>query len=300
MTLPDTPKKWAIHISNIIQHVQKTSGENFYPIKVQEIACELSKTFCPDEPIVEVCGRDLPERFEGAIFKTEKGWVLLYNNKIRSQGRINFTLAHEFGHYLLHRADLGEGVQCSRQDMMRWDTEYGQRESQANQFASFLLIPRNLFEERLKSRPLNMHVFQEIAESFGVSLTAVLLKWIEFTSKRAMLVVAKDGFIDWAYSSGNLYKSGVFLRSKQETIELPPASLAARKDNLFDNETGTHHKAGIWPFKEDIQEMTVLADSYDMTISLLIFDDQAPSSWRVEEEEEIDTVDHFNGKRQSS
>lgn len=49
---------------------------------------------------------------------------------------------------------------------------------------------------------------------------------------------------------------------------------------------------GVWPFKEKIKEMTLLADNYDMTISLLLFDDHAP--FRQFDEVAEDTFDHFN------
>jgi hypothetical protein len=42
-----------------------------------------------------------------------------------------------------------------------------------------------------------------------------------------MFVVSKDGFIDWARSSPALFKSGVFIRARQETIPIPQTSLAA-------------------------------------------------------------------------
>jgi hypothetical protein len=31
----------------------------------------------------------------------KKGWGIFYNSAIASNGRINFTLGHEFGHYLM-------------------------------------------------------------------------------------------------------------------------------------------------------------------------------------------------------
>ena len=41
------------------------------------------------------------------------------------------------------------------------------------------------------------------------------------TKKRAMIVVGKDGFIDWAWSSEPLIKSGIFYAARQSVIELP-------------------------------------------------------------------------------
>ena len=296
MNLPKTAAGWAIKLSQLLQHIQTTTGESMYPIKVQEIACEVSKQFFPSEPITHVSAGSMSSNFDGMMMPVPQGngqWGIIYNDAIRSRGRVNFTLAHEFGHYLLHRSALAEGIKCGRNDMMGWDVAYGQMEAEANEFASYLLMPRNLFEEQMKGNALNLHLIQNVADYFDVSVTAALLKWITFTEKRAMMVITRDGYVDWARSSDKLFKSGVFLKPKQETIELPQQSLAARKDKFFDNEAGTDHAIGVWPFKEGVREMTILADSYDMTISLLLFDDDAPARDFGEEAEEEDTFDRF-------
>jgi Zn-dependent peptidase ImmA (M78 family) len=73
----------------------------------------------------------------------------LYNTDISSFGRLNFTLAHEFGHYLLHRLDYPDSITCSQQDMVRWDSESGQIEKQANEFAAGLLMPLDDFRRQI-------------------------------------------------------------------------------------------------------------------------------------------------------
>ena len=44
------------------------------------------------------------KNFDGALFANEAKdrWMLLYNNGLKSPGRIRFTQAHELGHYILH------------------------------------------------------------------------------------------------------------------------------------------------------------------------------------------------------
>lgn len=59
--------------------------------------------------------------------------------------------------------------------------------------------------------------------------------------------------------------------------------------------TGVSHKSGVWPFPEDVHEMTLNADFYDMSITLLIFPDDAPYRWAQNDEEPalMDTYDKF-------
>ena len=77
-----------------------------------------------------------------------------------------------------------------------------------------------------------------------------------------MLVVGKDGFVDWVWSSENLRKSGVYLQPKKEPIELPAQSIAAQSDFEGDSIEGVNHKAGIWPFEEDVREMTDIVSEH--------------------------------------
>lgn len=300
MTLPNRPPAWANHISKILQEFEKITGESMYPVKVQDIAIELSRNFFPDAPIAQIRGEEFEGAFEGAMLRvspTKNEWRILYNTAIKSPGRINFTLAHEFGHYLLHRMDLEEGrIECNRQDMFRWDSEHYKREAEANEFASYLLMPRNIFEDLIKGEEISLHLMRRVADHFNVSLTAVLLKWLQFTTKRAMLVVGDNGYVKWVWSSERLRKSGVYLQPKKELLELPAHSLAVRRDATIDGLTGIMHKAGTWlHFKEDVREMTVVADSYEMTITLLLFPDDAPSRWAQQEEEPelMDTFEKF-------
>jgi Zn-dependent peptidase ImmA (M78 family) len=291
--LPTTPAAWAIKLSQLLQHIQTSTGESMYPIKVQEIACDISKHFFPSEPLVRVCGDTFSTEFDGMMTKGNGQWGIVYNDAITSRGRINFTLAHEFGHYLLHRADLESGIQCGRNEMMKWDASQRNIEAEANEFASHLLMPINIFREKVDGETLDLNLFQNIAEYFDVSLTATLLKWVTFTEKRAIIVVAKDGFVKWAKASDTAFKSGLFLAYKKNTIELPAQSLAARRDPFFDNMAGTDHAAGIWPFREGVREATLLADAYDTTISLLLFSDDTPVRDFGEEAPEEDTFDRF-------
>lgn len=299
MTLPQKPIACANRLTTLLQAAQRATGKSFYPIKIKEIAGDISRHFFPSSPITKITGEDFSGKFDGMLRRvpsTKDDWGIIYNTGM-PDGRINFTLAHELGHYLLHRIGLEQGIiQCSRDAMRYWDSEEYKRESEANEFASYLLMPRNIFESLIKGQEISLHLMQHVADHFDVSLTAAILKWLQFTSKRAMLVVGKEGFVDWVWSSTPLRDSWVYLQPKKSAIELPPQSLAAKKDAFFDNETGIVHKAGVWPFKEDVKEMTVLRDTYDLSISLLLFPDEAPNRFaQLEEESELmDTFEKFN------
>jgi IrrE N-terminal-like domain len=180
MKLPTTAAGWAIHLSQIVKHVHEAHGLDRFPIKVAEIAREYSAQVYSNAPITLIEGRALGKKFEGALVpKPDQSgeWGIIYNSSIASTGRINFTLGHELGHYLLHRQLSGEPMFCAKSDMWEWDSAYGQMEAQANEFASFLLMPLDDFRSQLSglSRP-SLNDFEFLRLRYDVSLTAVILK----------------------------------------------------------------------------------------------------------------------------
>jgi hypothetical protein len=99
----------------------------------------------------------------------------------------------------------------------------------ANTFVPCLLMPLDDFREQIKGRIVDIDVVTELADRYAVSPTAGMLKWITITDKRAMIVVGKEGFIDWARFSEPLLTSGIFYRARQTVTKLPAASLAAQE-----------------------------------------------------------------------
>jgi hypothetical protein len=278
ITLPHTPVGWAIHLTKMVTAFSDIHGLPRFPIDVAAIAKGYSEQVFPDEPITLVEGSTFSSNFEGALKRrpNSKEWGIFYNSSLASEGRINFTLAHELGHYLLHRSKSAEDILCQRSDMWAWDSDYGKMEAEANQFASFLLMPRDDFDEQTASfkRP-EISAFKTLSERYKVSITAAILKWLEFTSRRAMIVVSKDGFIDWAWSSKPLFKSGDFLRPKQHTIALPQRALAATvvEDGFYG---GIELPIGVWSKREEVFESALSSEYHGQVISLLIYPKTPP------------------------
>ncbi|WDF02973.1 ImmA/IrrE family metallo-endopeptidase [Shouchella hunanensis] len=88
---------------------------------------------------------------DGKIFYRES----VYVNALKGVGRDRFTIAHELGHYFLHRDGKVSLARSERKVKAYEDPEW-----QANEFASELLAPLSLI------KGLNA---DEISERFGVS-----------------------------------------------------------------------------------------------------------------------------------
>lgn len=299
MKLPTTPEGWAIHLSKLVRAFHDAHSSPRFPIRVAEIAKEYSRNVFPEAPITKVDGLHLSRKFEGMLMPLDSRaveWTIIYNKTITSRGRINFTLAHELGHYLLHRHLSPEGMRCSSRDMGDWRSEHGQVEAQANKFASFLLMPLDDFRQQIRGQNIDMELLRHLSDRYEVSITAAILKWLSITDQRAMIVVSKDGFIDWAWSSERLLKAGIYYAARQQTIELPSDSLAALRVDEEIAKVGIMHKKGVWQGNEDVYEMTVFAPKSEMTISLLLYPNDGRAHWRggdLDEPEEPDTYDRF-------
>ena len=201
MTVAFGPERWAIEITKVLNLVL---GPEHFPIDVIRVAREYTAQRFPRDAITMAQGANLPG-FDGALYPApagKTGWGIVYNNALASPGGINFTLAHEFGHYLLHRLAYPDGIRCGEQDVVRWDFDYGQIEHQANRFAANLLMPLDDFRRQIDARAkVDIDVISSCAERYRVSLMAAILRWLTYTERRAVLVVSPDDFVLWSRSS---------------------------------------------------------------------------------------------------
>jgi Zn-dependent peptidase ImmA (M78 family) len=96
--------------------------------------------------------------------------------------RRRYSLAHEIGHWHHHR---GKILFCAATDIDNPVHGPLDPETQADQFASDLLLPDFMFRARVgKMKRLVLATEREIAVEFSVSLTATLLKLVKPTGFR--------------------------------------------------------------------------------------------------------------------
>jgi hypothetical protein len=123
------------------------------------------------------------------------------------------------------------------------------------------------------------------AERYRVSLIAAVLRWLDYTEKRAVLVVSREGFILWARSSDPAWRTGAFFKTSQGPIEIPALSLPLNPQLLVDGRGQIDHRQGVW-LREPAREMTIVAEQYDFSLSLLLLDDICSTYFAESEPEE--------------
>lgn len=210
MTEHKKPMAEANRISSMLNAVL---GKERFPVKVDELAVEYSRQCFPDSPIDKVEGADL-EDFDGLLKakKDRSKWLILYNSAVSSEGRKRFTIAHEFGHYILHRHQQTEFA-CGDDDIESGDSR--DIESEADLFASTLLMPLDDFRRQVDGQKINFDLLGHCADRYGVSLTAAALRWTEIAEKRAILIASRDDHMLWAKSNLAAVKSGAYFPTRK-------------------------------------------------------------------------------------
>jgi hypothetical protein len=96
-------------------------------------------------------------------------------NRHEKKERQRFTIAHEIGHYLLHRSLIGDGVSDS---VLYRSTLSNQQEVEANKVAAALLMPRPTVEALVNAHGglRSKEVSDLIAEQLEVSSPAMRIR----------------------------------------------------------------------------------------------------------------------------
>lgn len=91
-----------------------------------------------------------------------------------SRGRERFSIAHETGHWLLHR---GRSFRCRGDDIVQNYNSEAALEREADEFASHLLMPTPILRPIIKSlaKP-SLRDLQSVADDFDVSLQAISIR----------------------------------------------------------------------------------------------------------------------------
>lgn len=86
----------------------------------------------------------------------------------KPQCRLNFDMAHELGHILMHNWD------DSNEDLER--EEFNNLERQANMFASALLLPRESFSKDISAYSTDVDFYRSLKKKWHVSIQAMMYR----------------------------------------------------------------------------------------------------------------------------
>lgn len=157
--------------------------------KIEQIATQILDEFDVSElpvPIISIAEKiglkifnyDLGENISGALV-IDNGQGIIGINPIESTVRQRFTVAHELGHYILHKNDESLFVDKDFKVLFRnQESSSGEikREQDANAFAAAILMPQKLLAEIIKNMSIDLtdeSSIKDLAKMFDVSATAM-------------------------------------------------------------------------------------------------------------------------------
>lgn len=116
---------------------------------------------------------------DGRILMKEDSGIITINSNISFYPRKRFILAHELGHFELHR-HLKKGFTDNDETLNHSSQPYfSQEEIEANEFAAEFLMPTEMFAKECKGKVFNYKVIEHLAAKFEVSKTAAILKFLK-------------------------------------------------------------------------------------------------------------------------
>ena len=165
-------------IENLVDNILSENDINSPPVNLAKIARRLN---------VEVVKQDAAEHISGMLINAGVGKALIGVNAKHHPNRQRFTIAHEFGHFLLHKFDgvhfdgKNTGLQINFRDE-KSSTGEDLVEREANLFAAELLMPRRLLEiDIAKIGDFSLvdkedRTLKDLAERYKVSVRAITFR----------------------------------------------------------------------------------------------------------------------------
>lgn len=139
-----------------------------------------------------LCEKKL-DGLDGTIVFNGRYGIITINENIIGEGRKNFTIAHEFGHFCNEKSKMQF---CREEDIQSINVDNG-REINANLFASELLMPCEWLAEFVMGKKLSALLLTEIAEYFSVSLSAAAIKVAQLDLYPCAFVMCTNSKVKW-------------------------------------------------------------------------------------------------------
>ncbi|MFH1890470.1 MAG: ImmA/IrrE family metallo-endopeptidase [Candidatus Kuenenbacteria bacterium] len=185
-------------IKNKAETFRTKYWDKILPVDIEKIIdVNLKINIIPLPNLEKLCNTD-------ALITSD--WKSLYIDKDlfedeRRQNRLRFSLAHEIGHFVLHKSFYASLAINSFEDFYGFielipAEQYGYLETQANKFAGHLLAPRDLLSDRLDNELkrankrikidsldkllLKSYIANSLSKKFGISQESMEIVLNEF------------------------------------------------------------------------------------------------------------------------
>lgn len=204
-------------------------------------------------------------------------WGIFYNGSA-SLERQRFTIAHELGHFILHR-DREVSFQCDKASVYSGQDTLAMIEREADDFASNLLMPGDVLRDALTGQTINLHLLSQFAARFKVSFEALCIRFIKYTDRRAILLHWDNGFLKYEWRSRLAILSKARIQRLSSPAEPLPGTVAA-DTSVQQERDGVELPASLWCADEaPYMKLREFKHSYaarDRVLTLLLLESAEP------------------------
>jgi len=151
---------------------------------------------------------------DGRIIFSKKNAIIVINSRIKDKNRRRFAIAHELGHFELHK-NLERFYACDEKSFMDFHQK-GSQEAEANNFAAELLMPTKIFQSLLKKEPFSIQSIIELSCIFTTSITSTAIKYTQYGNHPIAVFFSQNGIIKWCAKSNDFICE--YNRSKGEQL----------------------------------------------------------------------------------
>ena len=215
----------------------------------EQVALESGFSAPPIDPFVviknekgriQAFGDDFGNAFDGRLEYQHPKFLLFYNTKFdqwahdgQHHPKVLFTIGHELGHYFheSHRQYLtsGGGPHGSV-------TEFESNhivEREADGFSSGLLMPKYLLRKIVNRSPPTLDAIKLARDQFAVSLTSMLVRWVQLCDFPCAVASVRAGKIEWGFCSPGFKRANVYRVNRGAAVSSRDAQAFIGKDASF-------------------------------------------------------------------
>jgi Zn-dependent peptidase ImmA (M78 family) len=197
--------------------------------------------------------------------------IITINSKIEYEGKRRFTIAHELGHFEMHKNIAPH----NDSEITMSSFKNGNQETEANQFAAELLLPKGIFCQELNHKKFSPSLLRSLAETFNSSLTSVVFRYLEIGNHPIFIFYSQNNILKYWKHTDNYY-----LKVKDITnLKLPDDSVASefyREGKIYSKEESaqqisksTWFELGKYDTDETFFEYCIITPKYNTVLSVV-------------------------------
>lgn len=218
---------------------------------------------------------------DGRIVFGKQRSIITVNSGLQFEGRRRFTIAHELGHHEMHRDSLE--IHGENESTLSWyddkvnTSKNGIQETEANEFASELLMPSKLFINECSKEKFSPALVRRLSERFRTSVTSIVFRYLEHGSHPICIFHSHNNKVRY-WKKSNEFKHFILDLVR---LEPPSDSVAAeyfQDGKIYDKRNSkqsiwksTWLELNAWESDEDYKffEYCIVTPSYNSVISIV-------------------------------